>query len=112
MTNARKTTKSPSPKIERKIAEWNKSDVMLYQHFNASLFKAIDAIGVETVSSEKAQLEEFIGRLTDECVAGYVDNSELDPEFQVYKQPGVKVLGIKVVIYVFFTRFYFCFPKS
>ena len=97
MTNARKTTKTLSPKIERKIAEWNKSDVMLYRHFNASLFDEIDAIGVETVNTEKNELEQLIDRLTDECVAGYVDNSELDPEFQVYKQPGVKVLGIKVL---------------
>lgn len=34
--------------------------------------------------------------MTDKCVAGYFENKDLPPEFQVYKQPGVKVLGIKL----------------
>ena len=82
--------------MTRKIEEWNKSDVLLYRHFNQTLFEKIDEIGVEIVEHEKAELEKLMEKLTDECVEGYVDNSQLDPEFQVYKQPGVKVLGIKV----------------
>ena len=78
---------------------------MLYRHFNLTLFDEIDKIGKNQVEAEKRQLEELIEHLTDECVEGYVDNSQLDPEFQVYKQPGVKVLGIKVRIYIFLKFF-------
>ena len=72
---------------------------MLYRHFNLTLFDEIDKIGKSQVETEKRQLEKLIESLTDECIEGYVDNSQLDPEFQVYKQPGVKVLGIKVWIF-------------
>ena len=72
---------------------------MLYRHFNLTLFDEIDKIGKSQVEMEKRQLEKLIESLTDECIEGYVDNSQLDPEFQVYKQPGVKVLGIKVWIF-------------
>jgi len=96
VTNSRKNTKTLSPKTAAKIEEWNRADVMLYRHFNLTLFDEIDKIGKSQVEAEKQQLEELIENLTDECVEGYVDNSQLDPEFQVYKQPGVKVLGIKL----------------
>ena len=78
---------------------------MLYRHFNLTLFDEIDKIGKDQVEAEKRQLEELIEHLTDECVEGYVDNSQLDPEFQVYKQPGVKVLGIKVRLCFSFKNF-------
>ena len=45
---------------------------------------------------EKDELETFVGLLTDKCVLGYYENKDLSPDFKVYQQPGVKVLGIKV----------------
>ena len=105
MTNARKSSKTISAKTTRKIEEWNKSDVLLYRHFNQTLFEKINEIGVDVVESEKAELEKLMQKLTDECVEGYADNSQLDPEFQVYKQPGVKVLGIKVKPFYRFSRY-------
>ena len=69
---------------------------MLYQHFNSTLWNKIEEIGVSVVQSEVKELQELVSNLTDKCVAGYFENKDLPPEFQVYKQPGVKVLGIKV----------------
>lgn len=69
---------------------------MLYQHFNSTLWNKIKEIGVSVVQSEVKELQELVSNLTDKCVAGYFENKDLPPEFQVYKQPGVKVLGIKV----------------
>ena len=82
--------------MQKDLENWNRADFMLYQHFNATLWEKIEEIGFSKVEAEVNELRELVANLTDKCVAGYFENKDLPPEFQVYKQPGVKVLGIKV----------------
>ena len=96
ITNARKSSSKLSHKIQKDLENWNRADFMLYQHFNSTLWNKIEEIGISKVQSEVKELQELVSNLTDKCVAGYFENKDLPPEFQVYKQPGVKVLGIKV----------------
>ena len=96
ITNARKSSSKLSHKIQKDLEDWNRADFMLYQHFNSTLWNKIEEIGHSKVESEVKELQELVSNLTDKCVAGYFENKDLPPEFQVYKQPGVKVLGIKV----------------
>lgn len=96
ITNARKSSSKLSHKIQKDLENWNRADFMLYQHFNSTLWNKIEEIGISKVQSEVKELQELVSNLTDKCVAGYFENKDLPPEFQVYKQPGVKVLGIKL----------------
>ena len=85
-----------SPEIRAKLEKWNEFDWLLYNHMNETLWRKVSEIGHEKVQKEVKHLQKFVQQLTDECVEGYVDNKELDPEFRVYQPPGVKVRGIKV----------------
>ena len=96
ITNARKSSSKLSSDSLSKIEQWNKADYRLYQYFNISLWEKINEIGYDQVMEEKEELESFVGILTNKCVKGYYENKDLSPDFKVYQQPGVKVLGIKV----------------
>lgn len=96
ITNARASTSQLSDDIQTKLQEWNRSDWLLYQHFNATLWRKIEQVGVEKVNREVIKLRKMVEHLTHKCVEGYVDNKLLAPEFRVYQPPGVKVRGIKL----------------
>lgn len=96
ITNARASTSKLTSGVQVKLKDWNKSDWLLYQHFNSTLWTKINQIGKEKVDREVAKLHKVVDHLTTKCVDGYVDNNLLDPEFRVYQPPGVKVRGIKL----------------
>lgn len=96
ITNARKSSSKLNSKMESQLRKWNHADWALYRHFNLTLWDKLDEIGQEQVKTEKEELESLVEKLTTECVDGYYENKDLPREFQVYKQPGVKVLGIKL----------------
>ena len=96
ITNQRSEKSSLPSRLQAQLKEWNKADWLLYRHFNQTLWRKIEAVGVELVNREVANLAKLVRRLADKCVEGYVENSQLEPEFRVYQPPGVKVKGIKV----------------
>jgi len=96
ITNQRSEKSSLPSRLQGQLKEWNKADWLLYRHFNQTLWRKIEAVGVEQVNREVAKLAKLVRRLADKCVEGYVENAQLEPEFRVYQPPGVKVKGIKL----------------
>ena len=93
---------------------WKRTIHFFNSGFSTSLWAKIDAIGFDKVMEEKKELQYFVQMLTKKCILGYFENKDLSPEYQVYPQPGVKVLGIKVGFFqkIFGTNFIKVFIKN
>lgn len=50
-----------------KIRQWNKSDWTIYSHFNQTLWRELELIGLEQVQEEKRLFEFHLNRVRDVC---------------------------------------------
>uniref|UniRef100_H2Z1W9 Galactosylceramide sulfotransferase n=1 Tax=Ciona savignyi TaxID=51511 RepID=H2Z1W9_CIOSA len=74
--NARKTSsKDQEPELREKIRNWNKADTYLFDHFNATLWRKVDAFGRQKMAQEIAELKQMNSEFFRECVnvTGFVD---------------------------------------
>ncbi|CAL8325851.1 unnamed protein product [Lota lota] len=87
--------RSLSPELAAKVRAWNALDARLYDHFNASLWQQIGAMGPACVAREVRLLREAQGRLVRSCFgrrmplmrsASQITNKDLRPW-----QPNAKV---------------------
>ncbi|KAM3590468.1 uncharacterized protein V6R79_010348 [Siganus canaliculatus] len=86
---------SLTPELSAKIRAWNSLDTRLYEHFNASLWRQLSALGLACVAREVRLLRQAQERLMRSCFAGHIPllrsaaqikNKELRPW-----QPSAKV---------------------
>lgn len=96
ITNARPKKTELSKKTQEKLLEWNQADARLYDHFNRTLWRRISHIGEEKIAHDVEKMHKLIDQLTEKCVAGYLPNSQLHPDFRTYQPPGLIVKGIQV----------------
>lgn len=54
----------------QKLLNWNKADWKLYQHFNQTFTKKVEAFGVERMKREVEKLQTENGRIRDQCLSG------------------------------------------
>ncbi|XP_061566095.1 galactose-3-O-sulfotransferase 3-like [Cololabis saira] len=62
--------KSLTPGLSAKIRAWNSIDAYLYDHFNASLWRKLSALGLASVSREVKLLQQHQERLVRDCFGG------------------------------------------
>ncbi|KAM7377154.1 hypothetical protein PAMA_013774 [Pampus argenteus] len=86
---------SLTPGLTAKIRAWNSIDAQLYDHFNASLWRQLSALGPACVAKEVRLLQQAQERLMRSCFGGrmpllrsaaQIKNKELRP-----LQPSLKV---------------------
>jgi hypothetical protein len=56
-------------KYKEKLLEWNKADWKLYQHFNATFTKKVEAFGVKRMEQEVAKLKDANTMIQDRCIS-------------------------------------------
>ncbi|KAK7909929.1 hypothetical protein WMY93_014613 [Mugilogobius chulae] len=96
-----KAKKTISPELAAKIRAWNSIDAYLFDHFNASLWRQIEAVGLECVAKEVQLLRKAQEKLMRTCFgsekprlisAAKINNTVLKPW-----QPGnVEVVGYEL----------------
>lgn len=57
--------------IDDLIRVWNYPDYMLYEHFNTTLWRKIDHVGLEKVESTVQKIKKLSEEIEKECVDGY-----------------------------------------
>ncbi|XP_061566220.1 galactose-3-O-sulfotransferase 3-like [Cololabis saira] len=62
--------KSLTPGLSAKIRAWNSIDAYLYDHFNASLWRKLSALGLACVSREVQLLQQHQERVMRDCFGG------------------------------------------
>ncbi|KAK7909930.1 hypothetical protein WMY93_014614 [Mugilogobius chulae] len=62
-----KAKKTISPELSAKIRAWNSIDAYLFDHFNASLWRQIEAVGLECVAKEVQLLRKAQEKLMRTC---------------------------------------------
>ncbi|XP_033101750.1 galactose-3-O-sulfotransferase 4-like [Anneissia japonica] len=79
-----------SDTVKNNVRKWNKGDVMLYDHFNRTLWDKIQAYGVDRMAAEVKELRELNNKLFEKCVA--TDTAaQGEGEFRIFQPPGVKI---------------------
>ncbi|XP_058481365.1 galactose-3-O-sulfotransferase 3 isoform X1 [Solea solea] len=87
--------RSLTPDLSAKIRAWNSLDARLYDHFNASLWRRLSALGLDCVAREVRLLQQAQERLMRSCFgrrmpllksAAQIENKSLRPW-----QPSAKV---------------------
>lgn len=77
-----------TPGLPAKIRAWNSLDALLYDHFNASLWRQLSALGLDCVAREVRLLQQAQERLMRSCFGGstplvrtakQIKNKELRP---------------------------------
>uniref|UniRef100_F6TYZ7 Galactosylceramide sulfotransferase n=3 Tax=Ciona intestinalis TaxID=7719 RepID=F6TYZ7_CIOIN len=67
--NSRKSKSPEQPEqLRRKIRNWNKADAFLFDHFNATLWRKVEAFGHQRMAQEIAELKRLNGEFFKECV--------------------------------------------
>lgn len=97
--NARKDRKMDLEQMTRlrgKARRWNRADAALFDHFNATLWKKIEAFGLDRMRAKVNELKTINRNLTEICVDGgkAVDSSDIsDPTmaYDFFKPPGVAI---------------------
>ncbi|XP_071494503.1 galactosylceramide sulfotransferase-like [Diadema antillarum] len=56
--------------LEKRLTEWNAGDVMLYNYFNATLWRKIEAYGRRKMDQEVAELKDLCEQFEKECMKG------------------------------------------
>ncbi|XP_033839283.1 galactose-3-O-sulfotransferase 3-like [Periophthalmus magnuspinnatus] len=97
-----KAKKRITPELSAKIRAWNSIDAYLFDHFNASLWRKLNAIGLKCVAREIQLLQQAQQNLAKICFgeeaprlksASKIKNTNLKPW-----QPGdVEVVGYELV---------------
>ncbi|XP_061576778.1 galactose-3-O-sulfotransferase 3-like [Cololabis saira] len=67
---AASSKKSLTPGLSAKIRVWNSIDTYLYDHFNASLWRKLSALGLASVSREVQLLQQHQERVMRDCFGG------------------------------------------
>ncbi len=78
--------------MQQDILKWNSADTQLYRHFNQTLWRKIEAYGLEKLKQEVAILKSENAALSKDCVASTM--SKGDP--RMWYPPGVKMESFKV----------------
>ncbi|XP_022079080.1 galactosylceramide sulfotransferase-like isoform X2 [Acanthaster planci] len=85
------SVKAVSPQMADKIRQWNFGDVQLYNTFNRTFWKKVEAFGHERMRQEVAQLRqrrEFFEKL---CIAEVVSE-----DYEVWRPPGIDIDSFKL----------------
>ncbi|XP_037535887.1 galactosylceramide sulfotransferase [Nematolebias whitei] len=86
--NARKgsTVSKLTPKLRARALEWNAIDWKLYQHFNRTFWKKVNAYGRERMAEDVAELKKRNKEMTSVCIegghaveAGSIQETDLQP---------------------------------
>ncbi|XP_037834121.1 galactosylceramide sulfotransferase isoform X3 [Kryptolebias marmoratus] len=86
--NARKgsTVSKLTPELRARALEWNAIDWKLYQHFNRTFWKKVDAYGRERMAKDVAELKKRNKEMTSICIeggqaveAGRIQETDLQP---------------------------------
>ena len=76
--------------MQTKIITWNSGDMLLYDHFNRSLWKKIEKYGEKRMKQDKLLLQKKTKKLFDLCVAS--DTASRDKgDFKIWQPPGVNI---------------------
>lgn len=81
-----------SPTEKKLIMEWNWADTKLYQYFNRTLWKKIDAYGREKMNREVKELQQRNKDLADDCIGRTLNHGD----GRVWYPPGIKVDSFQV----------------
>ena len=85
--------------MRKKIRKWNKIDSALFDHFNKTFWKKVEAYGHDKMNYHLEQLRQMNDDLADKCIEGQgVVKSELvkDERFRVFKPKGVQTGGFNL----------------
>lgn len=86
--NARKgsTVSKLTPELRARALEWNAIDWKLYQHFNQTFWKKVDAYGLERMAKDVAELRKRNKEMASICIeggqavdAGSIQETDLQP---------------------------------
>ncbi|XP_039255997.2 galactosylceramide sulfotransferase-like [Styela clava] len=95
-TNARDSPKTVlTDRVRKKIYEWNKADAAVYQHFNRTFWKKVEAYGYEKMKADMKILEKMNAELQHNCIdGGAVSNRYIkEASNKVYNPRGVVMKG-------------------
>ncbi|KAG8455616.1 hypothetical protein GDO86_001715 [Hymenochirus boettgeri] len=59
-----------SPEMYQLAQEWNALDTLIYQHFNKTFWKKVEAYGAKRMQKEVIRLRSLNDKLKKECIAG------------------------------------------
>jgi len=60
-----------NPDLAAKIKAWNKADVKLYDHFNKTFWKRVEAFGMDKMNQELEQFRIEAKKAEEECIDSY-----------------------------------------
>ena len=86
------SVKQITPLMKQGILKWNSADAKLYDHFNQTLWKKIEAFGVERMKRAVDVLNSKNALLTADCVQSKLQSG--DP--RMWYPPGVKMESFRV----------------
>ncbi|XP_071791358.1 galactosylceramide sulfotransferase-like [Asterias amurensis] len=90
--NSRNQTSVDSLKtgVQEKIRSWNAGDVMLYDHFNKTLWRKIEEYGRDKMAKEVKELQALTDHYHRLCIQ--TDSADRkEGEFDLWQPPGVKI---------------------
>ncbi|XP_048850641.1 galactose-3-O-sulfotransferase 3-like isoform X2 [Brienomyrus brachyistius] len=87
--------------LPARIRVWNALDAQLYDHFNASLWRRLDALGLDCVAREVQLLRQACDRLVRGCFGGLQPqprppNQIKDKVLRPWQPPKVTIMGYNV----------------
>ncbi|XP_069830351.1 galactose-3-O-sulfotransferase 2-like [Dendropsophus ebraccatus] len=97
--NIRKTTSRHVLSVEtkEKIRTWNQLDWQLYVYFNNSFWNRVDKFGRERMESEVRELRNRRAQVSEKCLYGQVEASNIkDKSIVPYQPDSITILGYRL----------------
>lgn len=77
--------------VSARLRKWNAGDVMLYDHFNETFWKKVEAYGVEKMRREVDLLRARNEELRDKCI---IDPEKTLNQGGIWHPPGIQIQGL------------------
>ncbi|XP_071825426.1 galactosylceramide sulfotransferase-like isoform X2 [Apostichopus japonicus] len=77
--------------VRRRLWEWNSGDAMLYDHFNKTFWRKVEAYGVEKMRKEVVLLKARNRELNDKCI---LDPDKTVNQGGIWHPQGIDIKGL------------------
>ncbi|XP_030838132.1 galactosylceramide sulfotransferase [Strongylocentrotus purpuratus] len=94
--NAREQIHKTSPYTANKIEKWNYGDMQLYQYFNDSFWKRVEAYGRTRIEQDVRTLRDLNARLMDRCVEEATNADDIEDQESQWHPEGINIVAYRL----------------
>nr|XP_054771424.1 galactosylceramide sulfotransferase-like isoform X1 [Lytechinus pictus] len=94
--NARERTHRTSPYAANLIQKWNYGDMQLYQYFNDSFWKRVEAYGRTRMERDVRTLRDMNARLLDRCVEEETNADDIEDQESQWHPEGINIVAYRL----------------